>query len=296
MNTRDLEYFISLTQIKNFSKVAHEFNVSQPTITFALQRLEREMDSRLIIRHRGQDLMVTDSGEQLLMHARAMIKHFQLARAEIANLKQARLVLGLPPTIEDHYFARVATRLKQANLIDRIDTIETGSSATLAALKNGEIDLALIGSINSLEEPTVISEEFDRRPFAIYVSKRHPLAKKRGVYFKDLKNEDFILFKSGFIHNSVINTMAKRNHFRPHVTFRSSGIHSILKMIRANVGISLLSTLISDSNPDIIKVDLLDQDVPKFVTSIVYRRSHRFNHVQTAILQQIRAALIDHSN
>ncbi|MBW1605114.1 LysR family transcriptional regulator [Lactobacillus sp. Sy-1] len=292
MNTRDLEYFIALTEIKNFSKVAYKFKVSQPTITFALQRLERELDSKLILRSRGHNLAITDSGEQLLLHARAIIKHGQLASSEIKHLKDAKLRLGLPPTIEDRYFAVVSTKLKQHGLLNKIEAVELGSAATLTALKNGELDLALLGSINPLAESNITSEEFDRRPFAIYVSKQHRLANGNGVYFKDLKHEDFILFKSGFIHNQVISSMAKRSHFRPNVVFKSSGIHSIINMIRENVGIGFFSTLMSDSNSDVVKVKLLDRDVPQFVTSIVYRESHQFNQLQTEILNQIRAALI----
>ncbi|MEJ6399843.1 LysR family transcriptional regulator [Nicoliella lavandulae] len=278
--------------MKNFSKVAHKFNVSQPTITFALQRLEREMNSKLIIRHRNQELIITDSGDQLLLHAKAIIKHYQLARSEIENMKEDKLVLGLPPVIENNYFPQVSTLLKDNGLLDKIETIEIGSEATLKALKNGEIDLALMGSINPLVESTIYAEEFDRRPFAIYVSKKHPLAKQKGVYFKDLKKEDFILFKDGFIHNNVFNAMAKRNHFRPKVIFRSGSSHSMLKMIENNVGIGLFSTLMSDASDQLVKLDLLDQDVPRFVTSIVYRRSHKFNSLQMQILEQIRRALI----
>lgn len=54
MNTKDLEYFIRLTEIKSFSKVAKDFSVSQPAITFALKRLENELNAKLIIRFRAQ--------------------------------------------------------------------------------------------------------------------------------------------------------------------------------------------------------------------------------------------------
>ncbi|MHA8137604.1 LysR family transcriptional regulator [Lactobacillaceae bacterium Scapto_B20] len=292
MNTRDLEYFINLTQIKNFSKVAHKFNVSQPTITFALQRLERELDSKLIIRHRTHELVVTDSGKQFLLHANAILDHYRLAKAELNNLKDTKLVLGLPPVIENHYFAKLSAKLKQTGLLNKIETIESGSEATLNALKNGEIDLALMGSIDPLVETTLTAEEFDRRPFAVYVADDHPLADRDGVYFSDLKNEDFILFKNGFIHNTAFNKMVKRNHFHPNVIFRSNEIHSIMKMIEANVGIGFFSTLIPNSYDKINKLTLLDHDVPQFVTSIVYRRSHRFSGLQLEILNQIRSALV----
>ncbi len=43
MNTRDIEYYVQIVKQKNFTKVAKYFQVSQPTITYALQRLEKEL-------------------------------------------------------------------------------------------------------------------------------------------------------------------------------------------------------------------------------------------------------------
>ena len=42
MNIKSLEYYHKLVQEKNFSKVAAYFDVSQPTITLAIKRLEAE--------------------------------------------------------------------------------------------------------------------------------------------------------------------------------------------------------------------------------------------------------------
>lgn len=181
MNTRDLEYFIRLTEIKNFSKVAQEFGVSQPTITFALKRLEEEVNSRLIIRHRAQGgLLITDSGAQLLNHAKRMLLHYNLVQKEITNSRLKMLSMGLPPIIENNYFPEVAKNLKKASLLDKIQTMEYGSRITLRALQNGEIDMALLGSIDPLSDELIITEEFDRQPFEIFVAKNHPLAQKKG--------------------------------------------------------------------------------------------------------------------
>ncbi|WP_311407860.1 LysR family transcriptional regulator [Liquorilactobacillus uvarum] len=297
MNTRDMEYFIRLTELKNFSKVAEEFKVSQPSITFALQRLERELDAKLIIRHRAHSqLVVTDSGEQLLQHAKRMLRHYQLIKMEITDIKQKKLALGLPPIIENNYFPAVARVLKEKNLLSKIKTMEYGSTRTLEALRKGEVDLALLGSIDSLSDEDIITEEFDRQTFSIFVSRKHELAVKKDVYFSDLKKEDFVMFKNGFVHNQAINTLAKRNHFRPHVVFRSNGTHSLMNLIADGVGIGFLTSVITPMRTDIVKINLLDKDMPQFVTSIAYRHSYFFNDLQSEILNNIRQTLFKNND
>lgn len=294
MNTRDIEYFIKLTELKNFSKVAQEFKVSQPSVTFALQRLEKELDTKLIIRHRARgQLVITDSGHQLLQHAKQMLRHYQLIKMEINNIKQKKLSLGLPPIIENNYFPAVARILKEKNLLSKINTMEYGSMRTLEALKNGAIDLALLGSIDSLSDEEIITEEFDRQTFSIFVSREHKLASKKNLYFAELRKEDFVLFKNGFVHNQAINVLAQRNHFRPHVIFRSNGTHSLMNLIADGVGVGFLTSVIKPMRTDIVKLNLLDKDMPQFVTSIAYRQAYFFNALQKEILDNIRTALFE---
>ena len=52
MNTRDLQYFAMLVKLKNYTQVAKYFNVSQPSITQAIRRLEQEFDTKLVRKDR----------------------------------------------------------------------------------------------------------------------------------------------------------------------------------------------------------------------------------------------------
>ncbi|WP_054654998.1 helix-turn-helix domain-containing protein [Lentilactobacillus kisonensis] len=47
MQIKDMEYFIKLTEVRNFTQVAQAFKVSQPTITYAVKRLETELNASL---------------------------------------------------------------------------------------------------------------------------------------------------------------------------------------------------------------------------------------------------------
>ena len=66
MNIKDIEYFNELITTKNFSIVAQNFNVSQPTITMAIKRLEEEFNTKFFIRNKShKELNVTDTGKQI---------------------------------------------------------------------------------------------------------------------------------------------------------------------------------------------------------------------------------------
>lgn len=95
MNTKDIEYYVQIVKQKNFTKVANYFRVSQPTITYALQRLEKEFDTVLITRDRSHhELIVTPSGKQLFLHAQTILQEISTARAEITQLQKKKFVLA----------------------------------------------------------------------------------------------------------------------------------------------------------------------------------------------------------
>ncbi|BDZ30419.1 LysR substrate-binding domain-containing protein [Lactiplantibacillus sp. WILCCON 0030] len=292
MNTKDLDYFHQLILQKNFSKVATFFNVSQPTITTAIKRLETEFNTKLIIRDRvHNELSPTASGEQLAEHAAIILRQLTIAKQEIHNLTQQQIVLGLPPIIENHYFPQIAAKLAAAELLATIQTVEGGSIALREAVRNGRVDMALLGSVEPLSYQTLLAEEFDRQPFSIFVSREHPLAGRKRLYFSELRHENFVFFNSNFVHNNAFNKLTRRNHFRPNIVFRSNDTHVLMKLIAENVGVGFLTNVVDHYNDNVVRLELLDDEQPEFITSIVYRTSHILTPPQLKLLEILHSAL-----
>jgi len=292
MNTKDLDYFQQLILQKNFSKVAALFGVTQPTITTAIKRLETEFETKLVIRDRvHNDIQITPSGEQLAIHAQVVLSELTLAHQELAHLAARQTTLGLPPIIENYYFPRIAARLQAENLLEGLQTVEGGSVWLRHALLNGQADIGLLGSIEPLAYQNLIAEEFDRKPFNIFIAKSHPLANRQKIYFSELRHEKFILFTNSFVHNTAFNKLTRRNHFRPEVVFRANDTHIIMNLVAENVGITFLTDIVDQHRNDVVRLELLDDEQPEFISSIVYRTSHVLTPVQERVLQILRESL-----
>lgn len=292
MNTKDLEYFKQLILQKNFSKVAKFFNVSQPTITTAIKRLEAEFGAKLIIRDRAHNVLtVTPSGTQLAEHAEIILRELEISHQEINNLTEQQIVLGLPPIIENHYFPMVAAKLSAAGLLPNITTVEGGSIWLRDAVRDGRVDMTLLGSVDPLSYRSLLAEEFDRQPFSIFVSKDHPLARRKRIYFSELRHENFVFFTSNFVHNTAFNRLTRRNHFRPNIVFRSNDTHVLMKLIAQNIGVGFLTNVVDHYRSDVVRLELLDDEQPEFITSIVYRTSHILTPAQIQLLDVLHSTL-----
>ena len=167
MNTRDLQYFAMLVKLKNYTQVAKYFNVSQPSITQAIRRLEQEFDTKLVRKDRvHRDEMITRSGQLLYEKALAINKKIDIAHQEIARSDQRQIKFGLPPIIGKMYISHIIGNLSK-QLLQRIKIVSVGSHELLSELQAGKIDIAMLGSIAPIDQNGIFAELITARPFSI---------------------------------------------------------------------------------------------------------------------------------
>lgn len=81
MNIKELYYYHDLVRTKNFSQVAADFNISQPTVTMAIKRLEESFGTTFFMRDRSHhQLTVTNTGLQFDQHVQRIIEELEIAK------------------------------------------------------------------------------------------------------------------------------------------------------------------------------------------------------------------------
>lgn len=281
MKIKDLEYYQELIKCQNFSQVASHFNVSQPTITMAIQRLESDFDAPLFIRdHAHKQLHITPAGQQLANHVNVILNELQVAREEIARTQSTRIRFGLPPIIGNYYFPALTPALMRVHLMQNLDIYEHGSRELLKMLEHGQLDIALLGSLEALQQARLRTQEFAQYPFKVIVSKNHPFAKKDAVTFADLHNEQFIMPGSEFFHEQAFKQMCHGAHFRPKILFRTPDIHIIKAMVAENLGVSFLTSLAIDPSDQVVALPIADHEQPSFRLSLATRETEVLSTAQ----------------
>src|SRR4030042_2911578 len=80
MNIEYLKTFLEVVKLGSFSEVAKKLSISQPAVSFQIQKLERDLGVRLIDR-RQKTIALTDAGKRLLRFAETVEKeHTRLIR------------------------------------------------------------------------------------------------------------------------------------------------------------------------------------------------------------------------
>ena len=99
MLIRHLSYFIALAREQHFARAAEACNITQPTLTAAIQKLEEDLGVRLVIRdHRF--VRLTEEGEKLLVWGRQILADYGSLKDDLAGLRRGlvgTLRLGVIP-------------------------------------------------------------------------------------------------------------------------------------------------------------------------------------------------------
>lgn len=277
MNTNDFAYFKSLVELRNYTAVAEVFNVSQPTVTQAVKRLEREFSDELVhvdrAHHRTE---ITRAGLLLYENVVSITNSLDLARQEIENAKLAKIRFGLPPIIGTLYFPRIAGVLLKVGILQRLEVVEEGSGGLLESVRNGEIDIGLLATVLPLHEPSLEVRHLGSRPFNIIVSRQHPLASQTSVSFKQLANEKFIMLNRKFVHPKAFKAYCEYSGVNPPVIYKTPDISWIKSLVKENLGISLIvADVVSESDAaDIASLEISDPLPEQFNISVVTRKGH----------------------
>lgn len=273
MNIKELYYYHDLVRTKNFSQVAADFNISQPTVTMAIKRLEESFGTTFFMRDRSHhQLTVTSTGLQFDQHVQRIIEELEIAQKELTRAKQERISFGLPPIIGSWYFPRFTPALLQAGLLNQLEVVDHGSASLLQLLAKGELDLALLGSLQPFQQPSLRACVIDKAPIKIIVAKDHPLAAfKDGVSFAQAAQYPFITLDDEYVHAQAFRQAARLARVRPKIVFKTSDVQILKALVANHSGISFLTDLALDGNDGLAALPLTDGSQPKFIISLAAR-------------------------
>lgn len=289
MNTRDLQYFVALVKYKNYTQVAKQFQVSQPTITQAIQRLEREFGAPLVRKDRvHRDEMITRSGRLLYANAQLINEKIELTHKEIRRANQKQIRFGMPPIIGKLYISKIVSEFSK-DLLSRLKITSVGSHELLNQVRNGKIDIALLGSTVPINEPGVFADLIATRRFGVIVSTANPLAQRDQVSFKELANERFISFDQQYVHQAAFRAYCTYAQINPTVAmYRIPNISWIKELVRQGIGISLMVKDAVANEPGIKLVEITDPLPERFYISVAIREGYVLSADEQDFLDRLR--------
>lgn len=253
MDLNQLETFITVSNHLSFTKASEELFITQSSVSKIIKSLEDELGALLF--YRSPEIKLTDVGKELYKHSVDIISLIDNIPTELDNLtdlKKGTIRIGIPPIIGSSFFPAIIGKFKSKYPGIEITLVEVGSKIIQEELNAGNLDVGIICSYPDQRELFEINRLLES-PLLIGVHKDNPLADKDEISFKDLEEEEFILFNKDFsLYDSIIDECGK-NGFMPKIICNSSQKDFIIEMIAARMGITCLPEITCENvnNPNI---------------------------------------------
>lgn len=302
MNLRDLDYLVTLADLRHFSKAAETCHVSQPTLSTQIRKLEAELDVQLFERA-PRKVMLTPIGEEIVELARKILRdtdQLRLHAKKRRNPASGILKLGLFPTLAPYLLPHVVPRIRKHFPELSLQLFEEKTADILRMLQQGKLDagiLALPLPDNTLQHHVLFEE-----PFVLAVPSEHPLAKKRNIKTDDLRSTKLLLLEEGHCLRDHALEVCQMAGALEELDFHATSMETLRQMVAANAGITLMPTL--SVKPPIaqaenVVVRTFAPPVPKRVIAMCWRKStvnEAFMHEFAELFAQLDPKLLTPEN
>ncbi len=232
-----LRYFLSVVDHGNFSRAAAQCNVSQPTLSVGIAKLERALGQTLFDRS-NRRVALTPAGARLIAFARSIEGGFAAAERAVAGAQAARtLRLGVLTTTPARW---IETALADPALVaaaDRIEIVEGRDRELRERLARGRIDLALLLLRDG--DPDAATRPLLTEGYALALGARHPLAGRARLHAEELVDEPMIVRRHCELLGETSRFFTARG-VRPPFPARTERDDRALGYVRAGLGITVM--------------------------------------------------------
>jgi DNA-binding transcriptional LysR family regulator len=232
-----LRYFLAVVEQGNFSKAATLANVSQPTLSVGIAKLERLLDRQLFVRT-NRRVEVTEAGARFAEHARRIENEFALAEREVSGANMRRTFkLGVLSTVPSAWLAAFSMRFVEVEGDERLELIEGREGELLDGLARNRLDAALTLLRNDSEK--FATELLLSEGYSLALPENHPLANQKAIAPEALADNPMIVRR----HCEVLSETSR--HFtnrgvRPFLAFRTTNDDRALALVQAGLGITVM--------------------------------------------------------
>jgi len=251
-----LRSFVAVVEGGSVIQAAARVGRSQSAVSMQIQRLEEEV-GRPLFRRDGRTLRANPAGEELLLHARRLLRLSDEALASLNRAEEAGLVrLGVPEDYAAYLVLPALARFNQEHPLVEIELTCEASTALLQRIEAGRIDLALI-------------TRYPHQPFPV-------LRRERFIWAARPENEVWLrdplpvaLFEAGDIARRYA-IEALQDAERPYrIVCSSRSLHGLVAVAQA--GLAVIGLADSSVPPGLLKLGEAEglPAVPMFDLSLV---------------------------
>lgn len=240
MELHQLRYFVAAAESGGMREAARASNVSQPSLSKQIRKLEEEIGQPLLERS-SRGVALTAAGRLLLPRARAVLSSVdgasELVRQDL-ELQPAELRIGAIPTMAPFILPSIVRHLRQKAAGVRVVLIEDLTERLVAGAVTGLLDLAIVSTPVSHARLSV--EVLTGEPLLVALPRAHAMAKRRTISTDDLRDEPQVVLSEMHCLGQQVADYCAAQRLGRNIVCQTTQLATVLEMVRLGVGVALI--------------------------------------------------------
>jgi len=281
MELRQLRSFVVVAEEMNVGRAAMRLHLTQPSLSRQIAALEHDLGVELFARVKRR-FVLTAAGEAFLADARDLLRRSDEAvrtaqRTQRGQLGTLRLRFVQSATFEALPRILAAFREAYPDVVLDLETLTTLRQTE--ALRDGQIDVGLLrpstptgGDAVVQLAPRLASRVVAENSLVAVLPARHRLARRKRVRLAELAEEPFVFYSrpSGpSVHDTIVG-FCRAAGFTPRIEQEAADVTTIVSLVAAGLGVSLLISPTPPINPDAVVYRELSDDLPPWPLSVAW--------------------------
>ena len=299
-----LGYAVAVDTYRHFERAARACNVSQPTLSMQLRKLEEALGETLFDRSRSP-VVPTDIGRVLIAQARIVLGEATRLgdlRDAASGTFEGELRIGVIPTLAPYLLPAVLETLAERHPGIALVVEEGVTDRVLDALRADTLDVGLVAT--TMAAPGLVSRKLFHEPFIAYVGAGHRLAGRARLSVNDLSLGDVWLLGDGHcFRTQVMSLCRQRGRSRASASpagkqasaslarFESGNLETLKRLVERGAGMTLLPALAAaELTTDAQRQRLIpfNKPVPGRTVRLVRRRHQLRAHLVGALIEVVQ--------
>lgn len=260
MELQQLRYVVAVADERSFTRAAARCNVVQSALSHQIKALERELGLELFART-SRRVEPTAAGMAFLPSARASLEAAERAVVDAvgaAGEVRGTLTIGVIPTVTTIHIPAALGAFRRAHPAVQIRLRGGGSDTFIQSIRDGEMDVAVLGLPDSAPTTGVRTRILARERLVAVASARHRLAGRRRLRLADLADEAFVDFPAGTPGRAPSDLAFQAAGVRREVAFEAMSTELILDLVAQDLVIALLAPAVVPERDELRAIPVTD--------------------------------------
>lgn len=294
MTLQQLEYILALDRYGNFAKAAFACDVTQPTLSAMIQKLETELGMKIFDRRR-QPVVATRDGRAVIEQAKEVLRQTRRIKQIVEEEKgtlAGTFTMGVLPTIAPYLIPQFFPQLMNEHPELDARMVELKTADIKRALANGDLDAAIVANIDGLDD--FVKHPLYSERFLAYVSEQDPLFAKDRIKITDLTDEYLWLLDEGHcFRDQLVKFCNLRSAARSKKAYTLGSIETFMRIVEHGKGVTFIPELaltqLNESQLRLVRPFILPE--PRREIIMITRPDFIRNKLLNVIIERIQTAV-----